>query len=136
MQQLWGSFGVIFNKNKVILQQRNDPGTPFHKKWAFPGGIIQFGEHPEGTLVRKIREEIDIHIEIASLLPVIHNFIEDDKQLLLLYYLCFTNEEELHNYDDQGDILKVKWFDFNSIKKKQLLRGADEVLDQAYKLIK
>ncbi len=135
MQQLWGCFGVIINNNKLILQQRNDPGTQFHKKWALPGGIVQFGEHPENTLIRRVSEEIGINIDIITLLSTIHNFIENDKQLLLLYYLCTTQDTQLNNYDDHDDILKVAWFDFQKIKNIQLLRGTGIIIREAIKLI-
>lgn len=136
MQQRWGSFGVIIKDSRIILQQRNDPGTQFHKKWALPGGIIQFGEHPETTLMRRVKEETGIYIEPIKLIPIIKNYIESDKQLLLLHYLALTGNEELNNYDDHNDILKVEWFNFDSIEKISLLRGTKEVIDSAIKKYK
>ncbi len=121
--QLWGSFGLVVHKNKIILQQRNDPGTKFHKKWALPGGIIQFGEHPKETLIRRALEEIGIYVEVTDMIPIVQNYVDEDKQLLLLFYLAKTTQTKLQNLDDHDDILDVKWVDIKDIPKVPLLRG-------------
>lgn len=118
----------------MILQQRNDPNPKFHKKWALPGGIIQFGEHPEETLVRRCKEEIGIKIVDLKLLPVIQSYLyEKDKQLTLIHYIAQTKSEKLMNLDDHDDILDVGWFPISNLKNVPLLRGTDEILKAAFR---
>ena len=38
----------------------------FPLKWEFPGGKIDLGETPEECLVREIKEELDVEIEIVE----------------------------------------------------------------------
>jgi len=132
-QQLWGSFGVVVNAGRIILQQRNDPNPKFDRKWALPGGIIQFGEHPEQTLARRCYEEIGIRIVNLVLLPVVQSYLyENNKQLTLLHYKAETKNQKLVNLDDHDDILQVKWFPINTLKKVPLLRGTKEILIAAF----
>src|SRR5207302_1207058 len=46
---------------QVLLSMRRAPGVSgLDGKWELPGGKIEFGETPEQTIVREIREELGI----------------------------------------------------------------------------
>jgi 8-oxo-dGTP diphosphatase len=83
--------GVIFNDEDDILITQRRVGDRLAGKWEFPGGKIQEGESPEACLVREIREELDIEIEVEELLHAVnHHYPHED--VLLLAYLCrFVN---------------------------------------------
>lgn len=68
---------AVFNhEGKVLLTQRNEPKyTHAHGKWHFPGGGIEFGEHPEQTAIREVKEETGLDIALVSNKPFINSFL-------------------------------------------------------------
>lgn len=52
--------GVIFDDHgRVLLSKRHQPESKsWHGKWQFPGGEVEYGEHPLDALHRELKEEI------------------------------------------------------------------------------
>ena len=55
---------IICDGDKVFATQR--AGGEFKGGWEFPGGKIEPGETPEQAVVREIKEEIEMEIEVDS----------------------------------------------------------------------
>lgn len=71
---------------KVLLAQRKK-GSNHELKWEFPGGKMEEGENPEECIVREIKEELSIDIEVQDIFKVVmHRYGE--RIILLLAYLC------------------------------------------------
>lgn len=56
---------VIEKDNKIFCAQRNSEGA-LGGKWEFPGGKIESGEGREEALIRELREELEIDVEIKK----------------------------------------------------------------------
>ncbi|PJE65212.1 NUDIX hydrolase [Candidatus Saccharibacteria bacterium CG10_big_fil_rev_8_21_14_0_10_47_8] len=59
---------VIFNKDGkflVLLRGSTAPSNPL--KWDLPGGDVDFGEDPQKSIIREIKEETGL--EISGLTP-------------------------------------------------------------------
>lgn len=50
-----GAYAAITAENKILLSKLNR--GPHKGRWSLPGGGIDFGEHPEQTVVRELFEE-------------------------------------------------------------------------------
>ncbi|MBE0583292.1 MAG: (deoxy)nucleoside triphosphate pyrophosphohydrolase [Desulfofustis sp.] len=78
---------VVLNHGKVLLTQR-----PADKKlggyWEFPGGKVDHRESPHHALIRELREELDIEIEVGPILETVYHRYEWG-QVLILAYQCF-----------------------------------------------
>lgn len=57
---------IIVRDDEIFVAKRG-PGGRFAHLWEFPGGKIEPGETPEECLVREIREEFAIEIEVGGL---------------------------------------------------------------------
>ena len=60
---------------------------PHPLKWEFPGGKVKKGESREECLVREIREELSLEVElIRAMDPLEHRYPE--QTILLFPYVC------------------------------------------------
>ncbi len=64
--------GVIVQDDKILIDQRLDSGV-MANLWELPGGKMELGETPQVALLREIKEELGINIEVKELLVVIEH---------------------------------------------------------------
>ena len=74
-------------KNGKILIAQRQAGSHMEYKWEFPGGKLEPDETPEECIVREIKEELDMDIEVKDIYKVV-KFKYEEKDILLLCYLC------------------------------------------------
>lgn len=120
-----GVLGVAFNGNhEVLLTQRHEPDVPKeHAKWQLPGGALEFGEHPEETLKREIKEELDVEAEIISPGPIIRSLTFKREQpdgevtpyhlLMFAYIITLANTDIDISNDPQASAFR--WVSIDSI---------------------
>lgn len=60
---------IIEHEGKVLAAQRSASGS-LPLKWEFPGGKLEEGESEKEGLVREIREELCVEIQVGVPLPV------------------------------------------------------------------
>jgi 8-oxo-dGTP diphosphatase len=79
--------GLIVGEGGQILitQRRADQALPL--QWEFPGGKVEPGESPVAALVRELREEIGVAVEVGPIWEVLfHAYPTFD--LVMLVYVC------------------------------------------------
>jgi len=85
------AIGIVQKANRYLLtkraqQDREDQG--FHGKWQFPGGSLEFGESPEQTVVREMKEELGVVVTTARFLLPLSVIHYGWWQGILLSYVC------------------------------------------------
>lgn len=63
-----GVGAVVFRDEKVLIIKRAK--APFKGEWSIPGGRLEFGERLADAVIREVREETGVEIEILGLLDV------------------------------------------------------------------
>jgi len=79
---------LIDTDGRVLLTER-PAGKPLAGLWEFPGGKVEPGERPEDTLIRELKEELDIVVREPCLAPLTfasHGYA--DFHLLMPLYVC------------------------------------------------
>ena len=72
-----------------VLITRRPEGKPMAGLWEFPGGKVEAGETPEATLVRELKEELDIDTSASCLAPLTFaSHAYPDFHLLMPLYVC------------------------------------------------
>ncbi|MBI4973139.1 NUDIX hydrolase [Candidatus Roizmanbacteria bacterium] len=129
------AIAIIYNKktNKYLMTQRKEidrDDVDYGHCWNFPGGGIQWGEDPKVALTREINEELNVEINILTLIPRIFSPIRNNWHGLLICYLCEMKDIDApivlnHESMDHG------WFSLEEIKKLKTLPLAYDVAIEA-----
>ena len=73
---------------RVLVQQRPE-GKAMAGLWEFPGGKVEGDESLEQTLIRELKEELDIDVTAACLAPfTFASRAYDDFRLLMPLFVC------------------------------------------------
>ncbi|MBQ6495098.1 MAG: NUDIX domain-containing protein [Bacilli bacterium] len=102
----YGVYGLIIKDNKIVLI--NKVTGPYDGKLDLPGGSIEFGEKPEETLKRELKEELGI--EVLS-----YNIINADSITFKWNY-----KDNLFNWQHLGIFYEIKEYK-NKIKKEIII---------------
>ena len=109
------SCAIIINPFDQVLVTQRSARMPLPLKWEFPGGKIEENETAEECLIREIREELNIEIEITSALsPNDHQY--PDKLIRLIPFICKQTGGEIilkehadYKWLDVKDLLDLEW---------------------------
>ena len=83
---------IIIHENKIFATQRGY--GEFKDGWEFPGGKIEPGETPQEALVREIKEELDIEIEVKDFLETVE-YDYPEFHLSMDCFFCVIRSGEL-----------------------------------------
>jgi len=109
------SCAIIFDQNQNILVTQRSATMPLPLKWEFPGGKVEPGETAEQSLLREIKEELDLSIQIVSALsPSIHHY--GTKTICLIPFICtiVAGQITLHEHQEYrwlkpDELLNLDW---------------------------
>ncbi|MCR4950204.1 MAG: NUDIX domain-containing protein [Solobacterium sp.] len=88
-QDLHVCAAVITDGERVLAVERGS--GPQKGGWEFPGGKMEAGESYEDTLIREIREELDLGIEVTEYLT---DAVYEDPRFHLILHCCLCRITE------------------------------------------
>ena len=105
--------GVIQDAGGRYLACLRPPSKHLGGFWEFPGGKVEAGELPEDALVRELREELAVEVEVGRRLEdVVWNY--DGGAIRLMPFLCRILSGELRAVEHE----ELRWCvpdDFHAI---------------------
>jgi len=87
--------GLVYNpktKKLLIGRRENDPYVK-ELSWSFPGGRPTYGKSLEASLVKEIKIKTGVKVKVRTI--ILARIPKENKQFLLLYYLCETNQTKI-----------------------------------------
>lgn len=108
---------AVIHKDGKIYATRRGYGE-FKGLWEFPGGKREEGETGEDTIIREIKEELDVDIKVEKFLTTVE-YQYPEFYLIMDNYLCSieNGKLELTVHDD------AKWLSLNELDSVQWLKA-------------
>jgi 8-oxo-dGTP diphosphatase len=106
----------------ALVKRLIEPGAG---KWALPGGLVNYNETVEEALVREVKEEIGLDVEIERLVGV-YDIIKKDRYHYVTICFLTKNVEEVElkpGYDVGG----AKWFSIGELSKCTLTKTTSRI---------
>jgi 8-oxo-dGTP diphosphatase len=113
---------LIIKAGKLLIVQHG-PFSHHPGKWEFPGGKMQPGESPEEALIREIREELAMEIQIITPLEPA-SYAYPDKTILLIPFLCSCSSADLILHEHS----RFEWVDLEDLAGYDLLPADNALL--------
>lgn len=124
---------LIFNdQGQVLLMKRSAGAKNEAGYWCKPGGTIEFGETAEEAMIREIKEELDIDIEITGFVNFTNHIIAKEGQhWVALNFIARIIGGELKNMEPHKHE-EIVWFDLDNLPEK-LTQTAREPIEEYLK---
>ncbi|MGA9651482.1 (deoxy)nucleoside triphosphate pyrophosphohydrolase [Pedobacter sp.] len=104
------SCAIIVSEDRKILVTQRSASMSLPLKWEFPGGKIEKEESPEQTIVREIKEELNIEISMSNKLPsVTHHY--ENFSIILIPFICKIEHGEIKLSEHQA----FRWLNPNKL---------------------
>ncbi len=121
---------VIVEAGKVLLILRDH--EPFRGFWVLPGGHVEENETVEQAVVREIKEEVGLDVEIVGLIGIFSDPSRDPRGLVSVAFLTRPTGGQLRLNRESKD---AKWFPIDALPENI---GFDHelILETAKKLLR
>ena len=113
---------IIKENNKMFITRR--AYGDFANLWEFPGGKIEHGESREDALIREIKEELELEINISSFLITV-DYDYPSFHLTMHCFICKIVGGEL-NLNAHND---AKWITFEELDEQKWVPADILVVD-------
>lgn len=126
---------LIFNKQGELLLVKS---PKWFDKYTIPGGHVELGEDLKTALVREVKEEVGLDVEVKEFLDwqeaIYSKEFYKPKHFIFFEYYCTTNNSEVKI--DGREITDFIWVDPKKALKMDTDSFTSRSIKQYFKLIR
>ena len=125
---------IVDESARVLLVKRRF--EPLAGQWSLPGGAVDVGETLAACVVREMREETGLDVEVGAVIEVFDRIMHDaggrvQYHYVLVDYVCRPVGGTLAA---ASDVAEVAWVDPGDLARFHLTDKAMEVIGHALRL--
>lgn len=124
--------GIIKNENdEILIVKRHPKSKTDPEMWELPGGKVEKGEHFVDALVREIKEEVNLDVNVTDFAEAIQNDYSHKRTVQIMMYLDVIEGEvkisEEHTDWMWASIDKIRTLELSSSLEKTLKKKNWEI---------
>jgi 8-oxo-dGTP diphosphatase len=125
---------VVLDGDRVLLIKRGH--EPLKGAWSLPGGVVELGETLDAALVREVREETCLDVEVGPVVDVLDRISRDGAgrvqyHYVIIDYLCRAVGGSLACASDAED---ARWVSRGDLESYGLTAKTATVIARAFDL--
>lgn len=125
---------VVIDDDRVLLVKRAH--EPLKGAWSLPGGVVEIGESLHGALIREVREETCLDVEVGAVVEVLDRISRDEAgrveyHYVIVDYLCRAVGGALACASDADD---ARWVSRADLESYNLTTKAAAVIARAFEI--
>jgi 8-oxo-dGTP diphosphatase len=129
-----GVGAVILRDGQVVIVKRRY--EPLAGRWSLPGGTLELGETLEAGVIREMREETGLDVDVGPVIEVFDRIMLDEERrvryhFVLVDYLCWPVGGELRA---GSDVDQAIFIDPTRLGPYALTEKAQAVIDRGVEL--
>ena len=131
-----GVGAVIWNdKDEVVLIRRGK--EPRRDQWSIPGGHLEWGELLHDAILREVREETGLVVEIAGLIDTVDLIMQDGSGEVTRHYVLidFAARAVAGELRAGSDAAEARWVSFSALSDYPLWSETRRIIEESRRLV-
>lgn len=117
--------GIIKNDNgEILIVKRHPKSKTDPEMWELPGGKVENGEFFTDALVREIKEEVNLDVNVGDFAEAIQNDYSHKRTVQIMMYLD-VKEGEVKISEEHVDWM---WADIEKMRTLELSTSLEKML--------
>jgi len=120
-----GVGAVVLHEGRLLLVKRGV--EPAKGKWSIPGGVVELGEGVREAVLREVKEEcgLDIELETDRPMDVLDSLVTDEEGRLKYHYvlLQFLARPRGGTLKPASDVLEARWVPLKEVETYDLTKS-------------
>jgi ADP-ribose pyrophosphatase YjhB (NUDIX family) len=119
---------IVIDKGAILLVKRDR--EPAKGQWSLPGGRVERGESLREAVVREVREETGIDVDVEGLIGIAERIVRDDDGDIEFHYviLDYVAAARSNAVKAGDDVSEVRWVPVGEMADMHLTAGLLEFL--------
>lgn len=128
-----GVAGVVVGHDGLLLVKRDKP--PSEGLWSVPGGVIETGETQEQALVREVKEETGISVQVLEAMNTIDLISLDEEGKVEYHYVLsyFLAKAKSGTIKPESRRAEVKWFALDELPEYEMHPRVYDIIQTSMK---
>jgi ADP-ribose pyrophosphatase YjhB (NUDIX family) len=123
---------VIWNGDgEIVLIRRGQP--PRKGDWSIPGGRVEWGESLRDAILREVREETGLTVEIVAPIETLDSMTRDENDAVVRHYVLvdFVCRAVAGNLRADSDAEDARWVPFAQLHDYRLWSETRRIVERS-----